>query len=77
MTSFIIRFFAGMLALVLAHRIISGLFAIAIGFLLYKYITDPKYISNLVKVIKDIINSFGGSGLPEPESVKEIAALAF
>ncbi len=77
MGSFIIKFFTGMIALMIAHRLVSTLFAILIGFLLYKYITDPKYITNLVKTIKDMIDGFGGSGLPKPESAKETAMLLF
>jgi len=77
MTSFIIKFFAGMLALIVAHRIISILFALLIGFLLYKYITDPKYITNLIKSIKDIIDGFGGDALKKSESAKETAMLLF
>lgn len=77
MGSIIIKFFAGMIALMIAHRIVSTLFAILIGFLLYKYITDPRYISNLVKTIKNMIDGFGGSSLPKPESVKETAMLLF
>ncbi len=77
MGSFIIKFFTGMIALMIAHRLVSTFFAILIGFLLYKYITDPKYITNLVKTIKDMIDGFGGIGLPKPESAKETAMLLF
>lgn len=77
MGSFIIKFFTAMIALMIAHRLVSTFFAILIGFLLYKYITDPKYITNLVKTIKDMIDGFGGIGLPKPESAKETAMLLF
>lgn len=77
MTSFIIKFFAGMLAMVIAHRIVSALFGILIGFLLYKYITDPKYITNLIKTIKDMFDSFGSVDILKREEVKETAMLLF
>ena len=42
MTSFIIKFFTGMIALMIAHRIVSTVFALLVGFLLYKYINTNK-----------------------------------
>ena len=77
MGSIIIKFFTGMIALMIVHRIVSTVFALVFCFLLYKYFTDPKYITNLFKAIKDLVDGFGGTGLPKPETTKETLAFLF
>ncbi len=77
MTSIIAKVFLGIFATMIAHRIIATLLGIAIGFLIYKYFTDPKYIVNLFNNLKGIFESFKESGLSKPEDVKETVALLF
>ncbi len=77
MTSIIAKFFLALFATMIAHRIVFTILGIAIGFLLYKYITDPKYVINLLNNAKEFFENLKNSGISKPEDVQETVALLF
>lgn len=74
MTSVIAKFFMTLFTVMIANRIIMTILGIVIGFLLYKYITDPRYIANLLNTIKEF---FGNLGSSKSEEIKQTVALLF
>ena len=55
--SWIVKLFTGLIAIVLAHRILSIILSIIFAFIVYKAITDPKFLNTIIDFIKGI---FGG-----------------
>ena len=77
MGSIIIKFFTGMIAMMIAHRLISTILAIAFCFLLYKFFTDPRSLTKMFENLREMINGFGGAKIEKVKDLKDLALLTF
>lgn len=72
MISYLAKIFTSIIAELIAYRLLATIVGIIIGFLIYKYITDPKYVINLFENIRNIFGSSSELAVSsETEGLKE------
>lgn len=64
MTSILLKFFTGVFVAILFHRIFIGIIGVLLAFVVYKAITDPKMLGDLMAQAIDWFHSLRTPAAP-------------